>query len=112
MVWGRKIGVCACILLAGCTAHKTPLATGGSRSDGTVDISYEYGVFEKPVFDTIAVQTQARERCAAWGYTDAQMFGGQKQECIARDGYGTCVQTRATMTFQCTSATPPPAPVQ
>jgi hypothetical protein len=32
----------------GCAAKKDLVATGGSRADGTVDLSYELGLYENP----------------------------------------------------------------
>jgi hypothetical protein len=89
-------------LVAGCATVKVPQATGGSRSDGVVDLSYEYGMFEKPQVDWGQAASVARERCAAWGYTDAQPFGGAKSECQAFNGYGNCVRQLVTVSYQCT----------
>ncbi len=34
------------LVLAGCATQKIMVPTGGSRADGTVNLSYEYGMFE------------------------------------------------------------------
>jgi hypothetical protein len=36
------------LCLAGYATTKEFVATGGSRADGTVHLSYEYGMFESP----------------------------------------------------------------
>jgi hypothetical protein len=36
------------ICLTACTLQKEWTATGGSRADGTVELAFEYGAFEKP----------------------------------------------------------------
>ena len=102
----------ACVVLpallvgAGCTVQKELVPTGGSRADGTVNLSYEYGVFEKPQVNMSLAQVSAQQRCAAWGYTGAEPFGGQLNKCERVNGYGDCLQTLVTVTYQCTG-TPP-----
>jgi YecR-like lipoprotein len=102
-LFARGLSVAALfIALSGCATEKYLQATGGSRSDGTVDMSYEYGIFEKPQLHLAEAAETARQRCAAWGYTGAEMFGGQKEECQVRDGYGNCLRFFVTISYQCT----------
>lgn len=91
-----------CLVLVGCATHKVMQATGGSKSDGTVDLSFNYGMFEKPEVDWQSALTTAQKRCAAWGYKNAESFGGQKNSCQAYNGYGNCVNMAVTVTYQCT----------
>jgi hypothetical protein len=91
-----------CSVLMGCAVNKTLVPTGGSKADGTVDLSYEFGAFEKPVVNMAQAQPAAQQRCQAWGYSNAEPFGGEKRLCQAFDGYGGCVRTLVTVTFQCT----------
>ena len=91
-----------CSVLTGCAVDKTLVPTGGSRSDGTVDLSYEFGAFERPVVNMAQAQPSALERCKAWGYSNAEPFGGEKRQCQAFDGYGNCARFFVTVTFQCT----------
>jgi hypothetical protein len=45
----RLLGTVVLVVgIAGCASVKTLEATGGSRSDGTVELSYEYGSLEAP----------------------------------------------------------------
>jgi YecR-like lipoprotein len=71
------------LLSSGCATVKTLEATGGSRSDGTVELSYEYGSLEAPQVQWEQGLVTARERCAAWGYSDAEAFGGEKLDLSA-----------------------------
>ena len=41
------VAVAAAVLVSGCATTKNWSATGGSRADATVRLSYEYGAFEK-----------------------------------------------------------------
>ena len=45
----KNLGAVAlCMLvLSGCAVQKQLVPTGGSRSDGTVKLAYEYGAFEQ-----------------------------------------------------------------
>lgn len=101
------LGIFAIVfLMTGCAANKTLVPTGGSKADGTVDLSFEFGVFQKPVVDMVAAQASAKQRCAAWGYTEAEAFGGEKRQCQAFDGYGNCMRWFVTVTYQCTGGKP------
>lgn len=88
--------------VAGCTVVKTPTPTGGSRADGIVELSYEYGQFEKPQVQWGDANRAARQRCEAWGYTDADRFGGVTRQCQAADAYGSCTRWLVTASYQCT----------
>ncbi len=95
--------VLACLLAAclmGCARHKDLVATGGSRADGTVTMSYEFGPGEIPKVDPAQGAISAAERCRAWGYTDAQPFGGETRQCNAPSQYG-CMRWFVSMTYQC-----------
>lgn len=49
----------AFVVLAGCATPVSLIPTGGSRADGTVKLSYEYGLFDKPVIDQSQAQVSA-----------------------------------------------------
>ena len=89
------------ISVAGCASIKVPQATGGSRADGIVELSYEYGMFEKPQVQWDQALITARQRCGAWGYQDAEAFGGTTSQCQAYTGYGNCIRFFVTAKYQC-----------
>lgn len=95
------------ILLSGCAVQKTLVPTGGSRADGTIEMSYEYGMFETPKVDFTQGARDAAARCAAWGYADAEPFGGSKQTCQVSDMYGGCSRWLVTVQYQCIGAKTP-----
>ncbi|WP_422823678.1 YecR family lipoprotein [Vreelandella vilamensis] len=92
--------ILAVTFIAGCASPKTMQATGGSKSDGTVNMSYEFGPFESPQVDMRAAQRAATQRCQAWGYESANAFGGGLSQCVS-PGSGMCKLTRVTHTYQC-----------
>jgi len=88
------------LALIGCAKNKELVATGGSRSDGTITLSYEYGGVEIPKLNLEQGVATARDRCRAWGYSDAEPFGGETKQCNAPSQYG-CMRWFVSMTFQC-----------
>lgn len=91
------------LILSACVrdVQKIPVATGGSKADASVNMSYDVAAFENPIVNWQAAQKTAQRRCAAWGYSTAEGFEGQTQVCNARNGYGTCVRATITRTYQC-----------
>jgi len=92
------------VLFSGCATVKHLTPTGGSRSDGIVRMSYEYGLFEKPVVNWQAGGKLAQRRCSAWNYTGAEAFGGSTRRCVYRGSDG-CVRWMVTMEYQCIGRT-------
>lgn len=89
------------ITITGCATNIRPSATGGSKADGTVTMSYQYGGFQKPVIDWNQAAIDAANRCASWGYTGAEPFGGSTSQCVFNNGYG-CNRWQVNMQYQCT----------
>ena len=98
----KKIALAACavMLVAGCASAKMWQATGGSRSDGVVRLSYQYGLLEQPELADDGLQL-AVERCKVWGYNGAEAFGGVTEQCNNFGG-GNCNSWLVTKEFQCT----------
>lgn len=107
MNFGPAIFACSLaslICLAGCAAQKEWAATGGSRADGTVELAFEYGMFEKPEISNAQGVELATSTCAGWGYTASQAFGGTMSKCEAANAYGNCLRTLVTRKYQCLGA--------
>jgi len=98
----RAVLLMSLFLISACATNVTPQATGGSKADGTVTVSYEYGMFEQPVVNWTVANSTAKERCKAWHYENAEAFGGSQNRCLAVDGYGNCARTQVNITYQCT----------
>jgi YecR-like lipoprotein len=94
------------LFVSGCTVQKELVPTGGSRADATVKLSYEYGMFQRPQVNAAQGESAAQARCAAWGYTGAEPFGGAVTKCESENGYGDCLRTLVTVTYQCTGIPP------
>ena len=72
------------LFLVGCaktTVHKTPLATSGSKADGTVRVAYEAAVTENVIPNWTAAEINALKRCQAWGYSRVDPFAGVLSQC-------------------------------
>jgi hypothetical protein len=91
------------IFMAACAADtaKTPMPTGGSRADGSVNMTFEFSAAENPIVDWEAAQVSAASRCGAWGYAGADPFEGVTTQCVAMSNWG-CMRTVVTRTYQCT----------
>ncbi len=86
--------------LSGCSTIVVPESSGGSRSDGIVEMSFEYGLFEKPQVKWSDAQAEAASRCIAWGYKDAKRFGAFTEECEVYDK-NYCTLTLVKIKYQC-----------
>ena len=96
-----SIGIFFCaIYLPGCAVQKQLVPIGGSRADGTVKLGYQYGAFEAPQLDAVQGINTAKQRCVAWGYKDAEAFGGYTQTCSDQTNSG-CVGWNVTVEYQC-----------
>lgn len=96
------VAALAALTLSGCATVKTWSATGGSRADATVRLSYEYGQFEQPQTNETEALNLAIARCKTWGYTGAEAFGGVTQQCNMPGGMGGCARFLVTKEYQCT----------
>lgn len=95
--------VTSVLVLAGCATVSQMQATGGSRSDGIVKLSFEYGMFDKVQLDEATALQTARRRCGTWGYRDAEPFGGITRQCQMYGSLG-CTRWFVTKEYQCTSS--------
>lgn len=89
------------LILSGCATQKQLVPTGGSKADGTVKMSYSYGMFESPKVDMQQGAQLAVKRCAAWGYSGAEPFGGYTSVCSQPSSSG-CMETLVSVEYQCT----------
>lgn len=92
------------MILGGCAVKKDYVATGGSKSDATVTLSYNYSSMEKPLVNASQAQSLADSRCQVWGYDGAESFGSEFTTCTFRNGYG-CSQYRVDTEYQCIGST-------
>lgn len=98
---GLLILLASTLILSGCSVKKQLVPTGGSKADGTVRMSYSYGMFEMPKVDLQQGLTAAKSRCSAWGYSGTEAFGGSTSVCSQMSSSG-CVVTTVTTEYQCT----------
>ncbi|MGF6095688.1 YecR family lipoprotein [Pseudomonas sp. 18175] len=90
----------ALLLLAGCATPKQWEATGGSKSDGMVQLSYEQGQFENGQSNEAQGLTAATGRCQFWGYKGAERSGAEKSVCSTM-GQFNCLETTVTQDYIC-----------
>jgi hypothetical protein len=97
----RLILIVAALAFSGCAVQKHYGASGGSKSDGTVKMSYTYGLFDKVTVDENAALVNAIRRCKVWGYQGAESFDFVNRQCQSTDGSGNCNRWIVTKEFQC-----------
>lgn len=103
------IGVlCVASVLSACATPAAVQATGGSRADGTVRLSYEYKDWPLtvPKVDAEQALTTAIARCKGWGYSGAEPFGGHSSLCTKQGLISGCGTWTVTLTYQCTGNLP------
>ncbi len=89
------------IALSGCSVNKDWVATGGSRADATVKLSYQYGQGQDVHVSEQQGIELAKKRCGVWGYTGAEAFGGITTQCNQMGSFG-CADGIAIKEYQCT----------
>ena len=98
----RRTYLAILLILAGCSVDKQLAATGGSKADGTIELSYEIGAFQSAKIDWAKADSDATQRCAAWGDSSADRFGGERRQCNQPSNSG-CMGWLVTVNYQCTS---------
>lgn len=97
------LAVVACVLTIGCArkVYKNWAATGGSRADAVVRLSYQYTNLEIPQVNDAEAQKLAEKKCQSWGYSGAEAFGASIVHCLQIGYYGDCMNSLVTKEFQC-----------
>ncbi|QZD68940.1 MULTISPECIES: YecR family lipoprotein [unclassified Pseudomonas] len=90
----------AAVVLTGCATPKQWEATGGSKTDGVVQVSYELGQFESGQTSAAQGLATAEARCKVWGYKSAEVSGSEKNICRTMGQYN-CLQTTITQDYLC-----------
>lgn len=100
----KKLAIAAALIasLTACTTTKDWAATGGSKADGVIRLSYEMAEFETVQVNEYQAVHLATQRCASWGYTGAEAFGGTTRNCVQPGGFGGCARWAVTKEYQCT----------
>jgi trehalose utilization protein len=100
----KYIAIIFVFFVSGCASNPVYWsAMGGSKSNGTVELSYVY----RPVLDSTPESDEAAlniaiNKCVAWSYIGAKAFGGSRRECNKYGVKGTdCVQWRMIKIYQC-----------
>jgi len=88
--------------IAGCATEKVWEVSGGSRADGTVKLSYEYRLLQKPKANTYQGDDLATTKCQSWGYAGARAFGKPVEQCKDRSSDdGSCISWVVTAYYEC-----------
>lgn len=92
----------AIVALTGCIS--TPMqwgASGGSRADGIVELSYTYNYMQKPITSEVQGRLRAAQMCLAWGYVNGvEPMDVDERKCES-SSYNGCDLWRVTRKYQC-----------
>lgn len=95
------LGAVIAIGLSGCSTVTDMQATGGSKADGTIHMSYEFSPFDIIKIDYDKALVGAEKRCKAWGYQSAEAFDQGFRTCSKPAAFGGCDLYRVTVQYQC-----------
>ncbi|PPD36778.1 MAG: hypothetical protein CTY18_03050 [Methylomonas sp.] len=112
VIWSRQeakmsklmVAIIVLAVIPACSVQRHWQATGGSKADGVVRLSYEVPTALKAVVDDQAGLQLAIKRCSSWGFKAAEPFGGETHNCIASGGLGGCSAHAVTREYQCLDA--------
>lgn len=96
--------VCAAaILLSGCATEKHFELTDTDTENGTVRLSYDFSMLERPENSTNQKPDQlAGQKCLALGYATANMPPRKETHCLEKSSSGGyCANTRVSRVYQC-----------
>lgn len=93
----------AALLLSGCAAEKYYTVTGADTKNGTVRLSYDFTMLERPEIPKNAQpEALAGQKCLALGYSAVEMQPRQETRCLEKSSSGDyCANTRVSRVYQC-----------
>ena len=95
-----RLALFMALLLSGCAVTVVPVATGGSRSDGIIKMSYQFSPMTIPQVDLAAAIRNATQYCKNWGYDTAEPFDAGITSCSQPSAFG-CDMHLTTIEYQC-----------
>lgn len=90
------------LFMAACATQPSWSPSSSNRELGVARVAYEHAKFEEPALSDAQAVQLAMNRCAAWGFSHAQMIPGELRECSVRNG-DSCDIWKVTREFQCSS---------
>ena len=88
------------IVLTSCLAATHLVPTGGSKAEGTVEMSAEYRSELDVRIDWEHASAKAYLKCKEWGYCRAEWYPESVRECLILDETG-CLLYKVTYFAQC-----------
>lgn len=111
-----RLAIPVLFLLAGCATTATPVASGGSKADGVVEMSYSPGRYawaRPPQIDWDKAKADALVVCQRWGYGKTEPFGNTESVCVEKglrpdyanvnddSSHEVCTKRKAIVRYQC-----------
>ena len=94
-----SLSACAPIDFESGTSKRTVpwVATDGSKSGATIKMECSYDELLETPNELYEAQNIAMQKCQAWGYDQAEPFGGITTKCLSLD----CHYKKAEIIYQC-----------
>jgi hypothetical protein len=89
------------LVMAACASAPKWSPTSSNRELAVARVAYEYARSEEPVMSDAEAVQLATNRCAAWGFTRAEMIPGELRDCSVQDG-DACDLWKITREYRCT----------
>ena len=98
----KIVSLLTLILIISSCAYQYPAALTGSKADGIITIAYEYTSQNPDSWETEweIANDSAKQKCKAWGYSNAIKFDLTYRDCILYNWYG-CLKWREFVDYQC-----------
>lgn len=92
---------CLCVFATSCKTIVYMDTTGGSKSGGVVELSYNTSWIDIPEVQWEDAQRKAVNTCKDWGYRSAKRFGAGIKDCTGYDEQLGCTDWRIIYKYQC-----------
>jgi hypothetical protein len=99
----RYLTILPIVFLAACATQPKWSPSSSNRVLGVARVAYEYSRFDEPAMSDAQAVQLATNRCAAWGYSRAEMIPGELRDCSVNKE-GSCDLWKVTREYQCSGA--------
>ena len=90
------------LFMVACATQPTWSPSSSNRELGVARVAYEHAKLQEPVLSDAQASRLAMNRCATWGFDQAQMIPGELRECSLKDG-DSCDLWKVTREYRCSN---------
>lgn len=90
------------LFLTACATQPSWSPSSSNRELGVARVAYEHAKRQEPVLSDAQAARLATNRCATWGFDQAEMIPGELRECSLKNG-DSCDLWKVTREYRCSS---------